>query len=274
MPPPLPEADSLTPYMHMDPEKHFIGESLPPPSQIVSSGLATIGSSPIPAREDHFHGTGKYVGEVFLWSTATPPPLSLFLLGQAVSRTTYAALFALWGTTFGAGDGSTTFNLLDMRDRFPAGAGNLYAHNTSGGNADIGVIAHSHGASGSTSITINNSAQHQHNLALGSATANGEAVVIRVGAFTGSIIVTDPDNNGFGDLTGDANRVVASHGVQLTVVTGAGVKVNGLTLSGEGVHAHTGSASTSVTVNSAGGSGTNANLPPFRGIYFAVYTGV
>lgn len=38
--------------------------------------------------------------------------------GQAVSRTTYARLFAKFGTTFGSGDGSTTFNLPDLRDKF------------------------------------------------------------------------------------------------------------------------------------------------------------
>lgn len=46
-----------------------------------------------------------------------------FLLcdGQAVSRTTYADLFAVIGTTFGEGDGSTTFNLPDLRSRFVKG---------------------------------------------------------------------------------------------------------------------------------------------------------
>ena len=41
--------------------------------------------------------------------------------GQAVDRTTYSALFAVIGTTYGAGDGSTTFNLPDLRGRVPAG---------------------------------------------------------------------------------------------------------------------------------------------------------
>lgn len=43
--------------------------------------------------------------------------------GTAVSRTTYAALFAEIGTRYGAGDGSTTFNLPDIRGRSPIGAG-------------------------------------------------------------------------------------------------------------------------------------------------------
>lgn len=43
--------------------------------------------------------------------------------GQAISRTTYATLFALIGTAYGVGDGTTTFNLPDLRDRFPLGVG-------------------------------------------------------------------------------------------------------------------------------------------------------
>lgn len=48
-----------------------------------------------------------------------------FLLcnGQAVSRTTYAALFSAIGTRYGAGDGSTTFNVPDIQGRSPIGAG-------------------------------------------------------------------------------------------------------------------------------------------------------
>lgn len=45
--------------------------------------------------------------------------------GAAVSRTTYAALFGAIGTAFGAGDGSSTFNLPDMRDRVPLGQGTM-----------------------------------------------------------------------------------------------------------------------------------------------------
>ena len=53
--------------------------------------------------------------------------------GRAISRTTYAELFAKLGTTFGAGDGSTTFNLPDFRDKTMWGAnGNLNSTKSSG----------------------------------------------------------------------------------------------------------------------------------------------
>jgi microcystin-dependent protein len=55
--------------------------------------------------------------------TGTTAPNSSFVLpfGQAISRTTYAAYFAMVGTTYGAGDGSTTFNVIDKRGRVSAG---------------------------------------------------------------------------------------------------------------------------------------------------------
>jgi microcystin-dependent protein len=61
-----------------------------------------------------FTATGQ-VGEVFWWFDEDPPPHGLELDGAAVSRSTYADLFAIWGTRFGAGNGTTTFNLPDLR---------------------------------------------------------------------------------------------------------------------------------------------------------------
>jgi microcystin-dependent protein len=61
------------------------------------------------------------VGEISIWGTNTAPSKTLFLRGQAISRSTYAALFALWGTTYGVGDGTTTFNVPDTQGYFIRG---------------------------------------------------------------------------------------------------------------------------------------------------------
>lgn len=60
-------------------------------------------------------------GEVAFFAKNTAPTGWLKANGAAVSRTAYAALFAAIGVTFGAGDGSTTFNLPDLRGEFPRG---------------------------------------------------------------------------------------------------------------------------------------------------------
>lgn len=62
------------------------------------------------------------VGGIIMHGGTTVPFGFLLANGAAVSRTTYAGLFEVYGTTFGPGNGSTTFNLPDMRNRFPFGA--------------------------------------------------------------------------------------------------------------------------------------------------------
>ena len=65
----------------------------------------------------------RLVGEGRLWYTNTPPAGWYICNGQALSRGVHSALFGIIGTAYGAGDGSTTFNLPDFRGRFPVGAG-------------------------------------------------------------------------------------------------------------------------------------------------------
>jgi microcystin-dependent protein len=66
-------------------------------------------------------GDGIPLGTVLPHAGTTAPNGFLFCFGQAVSRTTYADLFGLLSTTYGTGDGSTTFNLPDLRGRVVAG---------------------------------------------------------------------------------------------------------------------------------------------------------
>jgi microcystin-dependent protein len=65
--------------------------------------------------------TGLQAGEVAFFARNTAPTGYLKANGSAVSRTTYATLFAAIGTTFGVGDGSTTFNIPDLRGEFLRG---------------------------------------------------------------------------------------------------------------------------------------------------------
>ena len=78
-----------------------------------------------------------------MWPTASAPSGYLACDGTAVSRSTYAALFAIIGTTFGVGDGTTTFNVPNYTNRMPYGA----TVGTTGGSADAVVVSHTHTAS-------------------------------------------------------------------------------------------------------------------------------
>jgi len=86
-------------------------------------------------------------GTINMWPTSSAPTGYLNCAGAAVSRTTYAALFAIIGTTFGVGDGSTTFNLPNYTNRMPYGT----TVGATGGSADAIVVSHTHTAVSSVS---------------------------------------------------------------------------------------------------------------------------
>lgn len=105
-------------------------------------------------------GTG-ITGQIVLYGATTAPVGWLICDGSAVSRTTYAALFAILGTTYGAGDGSTTFNLPNLQGRMPVGK-NGGTFNTLGGTGGaetvtlgIGEIPpHTHTVDSHSSTTV------------------------------------------------------------------------------------------------------------------------
>jgi microcystin-dependent protein len=81
---------------------------------------------------------GAQPGDIKSFGGASAPFGWLSADGDAVSRTTYASLFAVIGTTWGAGDGSTTFNLPDLRGAYLRGAGSHGTETMADGNAYSG----------------------------------------------------------------------------------------------------------------------------------------
>lgn len=77
------------------------------------------------------------LGTINAFGGSTAPEGWLLCQGQAISRTTYEDLFAVIGTAFGAGDGSTTFNVPDLRGEFLRGAG-TNSHTDQGSGGDVG----------------------------------------------------------------------------------------------------------------------------------------
>jgi microcystin-dependent protein len=69
------------------------------------------------------NSSGNAIGSIHAHSGATAPIGYLLCQGQTVSRTTFASLFAVIGTTYGAGDGSTTFALPNTQGIFLRGSG-------------------------------------------------------------------------------------------------------------------------------------------------------
>ncbi|WP_323789242.1 phage tail protein [Psychroserpens sp.] len=98
------------------------------------------------------------IGSIFTFPMATIPTGYLVCDGSAVSRSNYADLFAILGTTYGAGDGSTTFNLPDYRGQFLRGN-----DNGSGNDPDAGArLDRGDGTTGDAVGTNQNTAMFSH----------------------------------------------------------------------------------------------------------------
>ena len=181
----------------------------------------------------------ELAGSIKMWGSATPPDNWAICNGQALSRTAYPTLFSRIGTTYGAGDGSTTFNLPDFRNRFPVGAGNTYNGGATGGFADAAVITHTH--TGSTNTVANH--QHSHvdrYFPVVASLANQTYVTSK------EQMPSSPPYNGYlGE--GSADR---DNNFWLTYNDSTGAA---------GSHNHT------ITINAPDGSvsGTGRNLPPY-----------
>jgi microcystin-dependent protein len=119
----------------------------------VLTDLAAVGAGSLPS------------GSIIAYGGSSAPTGYLICDGSAVSRTTYADLFAVLGTTYGAGNGSTTFNLPNLRQRFPLGKAASGTGNTlgaTGGSIDHvhSGPSHTHAGPSHTHTTPN----HQHRL--------------------------------------------------------------------------------------------------------------
>jgi microcystin-dependent protein len=103
-----------------------------------SSSIAGVMSASDKVKLDGL--TGVPTGTVYAFAGQNAPTGYLFCDGSAVSRTTYANLFAVIGTTYGAGNGTTTFNLPNLIDRFVQGSATSGTYKSAGLPNFVGYI--------------------------------------------------------------------------------------------------------------------------------------
>ena len=96
------------------------------------------------------------------WSSASVPSGFLECNGQAVSRSTYAALFAIVSTTYGVGDGSSTFNVPDLQDNVAVGKSNNKALASTGGANTVASTGNVGGSTANATLSTAQLASHSH----------------------------------------------------------------------------------------------------------------
>ena len=203
------------------------------------------------------------------------PTYSLLCDGREVSRLTYAKLFAAIHETWGAGDGTTTFNLPDLRDR------SLYGHGTTVvmAKTDLGALGtrgpkHSHSFSGGGT---NSAGSHSHGGSVGGGghSHTGSANMAGDHAHGPSV------DNGFATSqgttaalgTGGSVRYIVSGSAPVTSVDG--LHSHTITISGDGGHGHTISSDGNHvhTVTGSISGGGVLDTPAYAGVHYVITTG-
>ncbi len=105
-------------------------------------------------------------GTIVPWSDSSIPSGFLECDGSAVSRTTYATLFGIVGTTYGVGDGSTTFNVPDLADNVPVGKSGTKSLASTGGANTVTPNGNIAGSTANATLSTAQLASHRHSTAI------------------------------------------------------------------------------------------------------------
>lgn len=169
-------------------------------------------------------------GAIIMYAGAAAPSGYLLCDGTAVSRTTYAALFAVTGVAFGAGNGSTTFNLPDLRGRFALGkaasgtgstlgaTGGSLDHTHTGPSHTHTVAAHSHDMGSHTHNTQDHShtnVAHTHTVPAHYHAATGNGADINIASSGSHQHNIDSRENG---ATGTGNQLMEANNLGSSTV--------------------------------------------------------
>jgi microcystin-dependent protein len=151
---------------------------------------------------------GVNTGIIVPWGDASIPSGFLECNGSDVSRTTYAALFAVIGTTYGSGNGSTTFTLPDLQDDCCVGTSPTKAVASTGGANTVAPTGNVTGSLGNHTLTTPELASHDHVINTGLRGSSGGSNRNLEGTSSSAGGGGAHDHAGGGSVTGDSNSVL------------------------------------------------------------------
>jgi microcystin-dependent protein len=160
-------------------------------------------------------------GLIIPWSDSSVPSGFLECNGQAVSRTTYSALFAVISTTYGTGDGSSTFNLPDLQDNVPVGKSPGKALASTGGANTVTTSGSVGGNAANHSLSTSEIASHSHgvNWAQTNASGNGFGRAPATGFTSGNTGGGGGHNHSLSaNFTGGADSVVQPYLTMIYII--------------------------------------------------------
>lgn len=220
----------------------------------VGSNVTTIANADITDARQVLGGQGWSTGDYKECASTAAQAGWLYCDGTAYSRTSYANLFAVISTTYGVGDGSTTFNIPDRRGRTGVGVGSVGTNSQP--TITLGAVA----GEASHTLSAGELAPHSHN---GSGSVSG----------TTSGRTADHSHNTPGDTA--YNSAGSTLGLMNNGNTYAGTTFGPQATSGESTdHAHVYSAGYSFTTNNGNSvSGTaHNNMQPYIGVAVFIKT--
>lgn len=212
----------------------------------MQSTISSLSGSSLPRAE--------LTGTILIWSGLTAPSGWQLCDGSAISRSTYAALFAITSTRFGAGNGTTTFNVPDLRGKFPVGynasesefnvlGNNALARGTKTVQLQPGQMpSHTHYYDHYHTGVTNNDGPHRHN-SKGVSGAN-------IAGSGYSYMVQDDDN--VGSVWTNSSSSEHQHAFATSWATVSGVS--------------------KPNTDSAGSNQAHPNLPPYLPINYIIKT--
>jgi microcystin-dependent protein len=166
---------------------------------------------------------GVNTGIIVPWSDSSIPSGFLECNGQAVSQSTYAALYAIIGTTYGD-PGGGNFNVPDLQDNVVVGKSNTKALATTGGAENVTSTGNVGGSTANATLTVNQLASHNHQLYNPGPNPQGNVAVpsLQYNANPGSVLQPTNAGNDAGhshnmsaNFSGDATSVLQPY---LTVI--------------------------------------------------------